>query len=397
LGKLTADGELEQKALFESKVMTYVSHEMAKLTKRLDAMEKGIEAFVTDKHLEMKTAETREHFTCLGNAISDMEDQITAAVRHESDPREEMSKSFFDALGKECGNDFVMAINDLENQIAAAVRHEAALREEVSKSFFDALGKECDNRRNDFVIAISVMENQITAAVRNEAALREELSKSFFDALGKERDNRRHDLWKMHESFQVALSSDGSTHTPEDSSAASQTNSDHDVAQMTNDAQHMSDTVGADWNSTGTGSYVSELMSLLKDEIVQSQPSCGNQQSPAATEADLGSLVDTAFPDLSRMRSWQPSDEDLQTVAASGAGDMKYTAMFSMSRTQLYESATPKKPEATARTQSTDSTKQSKKADSSSKLNSTIRAKEKEIMIEKFNKSIGCKILRRQF
>lgn len=126
LGHLNSDGQQAPEAWMQSwaqqvsELMSYFSREIAALTERVDTMQESMKAFVTEKHLEIKASESRTQCRNLG---SEMQEQITAAIRHEASLREE--------------------------QIIAAVRHEASLREDLSKLFSDALGMERDNRMSD--------------------------------------------------------------------------------------------------------------------------------------------------------------------------------------------------------------------------------------------------------
>jgi hypothetical protein len=84
-----------------SELMSFFSNEITSLTERVNRMEQGMKACVTEKHLEMKAAGTRDHFKNLGIVIQQMEEQITAAIQHEAALREQLSKVVADALDKE--------------------------------------------------------------------------------------------------------------------------------------------------------------------------------------------------------------------------------------------------------------------------------------------------------
>jgi len=107
LGHLNSDGQQAPEAWMQSwaqqvsELMSYFSREIAALTERVDTMQESMKAFVTEKHLEIKVSESGTQCRNLG---SEMQEQITAAIRHEASLREDLSKLFSDALGMERDN-----------------------------------------------------------------------------------------------------------------------------------------------------------------------------------------------------------------------------------------------------------------------------------------------------
>jgi hypothetical protein len=96
-----ADGQSAPEAWMQSwaqqvsELMKYFSSEIGALTARVDTMEARIKEVVTEKHLEMKAAESRDLVKRLG---SEMQDQIAAV---EASLREELSKMVLDAVSSE--------------------------------------------------------------------------------------------------------------------------------------------------------------------------------------------------------------------------------------------------------------------------------------------------------
>jgi hypothetical protein len=91
-------------------VMNSLAREIATLNERVGSMEERMQTCVTEKQLEVKAAETRDHFKRLGIEIHQMETQISAAFHHEAVLREALSKLLSDALGTELEN----RANDIE-------------------------------------------------------------------------------------------------------------------------------------------------------------------------------------------------------------------------------------------------------------------------------------------
>jgi hypothetical protein len=93
-----------------AEAMKLLSREIATLNERLSSMEERMKTCVTQKQLEVKAAETRDHFKCLGNEIHQMENRISDSFRHESALRKALSKM----LSEELGTDLENRANDIE-------------------------------------------------------------------------------------------------------------------------------------------------------------------------------------------------------------------------------------------------------------------------------------------